>query len=636
MMKARFTFALVLEFFLLITLSPADAAVLKGPYLIYDGLDNTQMTVLWQLDGNQQCTIRWGPTQSYGSSDVTSAYGDNQYSYTISGLTPGAKYYYQVDSVGSGSFYAAPANNATSVKFLAYGDTRTYPADQDAVCAEMINTYTNIDSGSQTICLHVGDWVSNGNIEENWADEFFDPAYSNINRFQSEVALNGCVGNHEFSGGTLFDKYFPYPYATGSNFYWSFEYGPAYIAIVDQYTTSYISGSAQYNWLKYELANTTKEWKFIVLHEPGFSAGGGHVNDVPVQENIQPLCLAYGVDIVFAGHNHYYARCDVAGVQHITTGGGGAPVYPPNTNYPYVVAAEDSHHFCEIDIQDKQLSFTAHRTDGSIIDAFDITHSDPEPTENLAIADLPVKGTILGDYEDTHSNDDVYEEITETQSGGGQPKNLRSSLEHKWIFDVTGGGTITFGINAYCTDAGESDEFIFSYSTDDSTYNEMLWINSTTDEGAYLTYTLPSSISGPVYIRVQDADQTRGNGTLDTLYVDNMYIYESLIVTPHEVYVYDISMDYKVAGPNRTGIATIRIKDLNGADVQGATVYGDWFSPVTGVVSGITGFDGKVTLQSSKVRNGGIFTFIVSDVDASGYTYNPSLNVETSDSINVP
>ena len=295
----------------------ANAAVRKGPYMIYEGA-NTEMRLLWQLDTSQSCTIEWGETVSYGNSDTTSEYGnDHQYTYTITGLTPGVKYYYRVVGVGSGSFTAAPPNNATDVKFLAYGDTRSYPADQDAVCAQMITTYMN-DPAFQTITLHVGDWVSNGDSESDWTVQFFDPTYANINAFQANMPLNGCRGNHEKSGN-LFYKYFPYPYV--NNFYWSYDYGPLHIAVVDQYTWN----ANQRDWLENDLASSTKQWKLILLHEPGWSAGGGHSNNSTVQNDIQPLCLAYGVDFVVGGHNHYYARCDVDGVHHITTGGGGAP-----------------------------------------------------------------------------------------------------------------------------------------------------------------------------------------------------------------------------------------------------------------------------------------------------------------------
>ena len=78
--------------------------------------------------------------------------------------------------------------------------------------------------------------------------------------------------------------------------------------------------------MRTDLAASAKPWKFIVLHEPGWSAGGGHGNNTTVQNDIQPLAVQYGVAIVFGGHNHYYARANVSGVTHLTMGGGGAPL----------------------------------------------------------------------------------------------------------------------------------------------------------------------------------------------------------------------------------------------------------------------------------------------------------------------
>jgi len=50
----------------------------------------------------------------------------------------------------------------------------------------------------------------------------------------------------------------------------------------------------------------------------------------------------------------------------------------------------------------------------------------------------------------------------------------------------------------------------------------------------------------------------------------------------------------------------------------------------------LRGADGKVKIQSSKVRGGGTFIFSLTDVQASGYTYNSALNVESSDLITNP
>jgi hypothetical protein len=177
------------------------------------------------------------------------------------------------------------------------------------------------------------------------------------------------MGNHEESG-ELYEKYFPYPFEEGGR-YWSFDYGPAHFVMVDQYV-DYGAGSTQLEWIDNDLDLTDKTWKFVFFHEPGWSAGG-HSNEQDVQDYIQPLCEAYGVDMTFAGHNHYYARAWVNGVHHITTGGGGAPLRTPDPDYtPEVVATSESNHFCKVEIQGNTLTFTAVKPDGTEIDSLSI------------------------------------------------------------------------------------------------------------------------------------------------------------------------------------------------------------------------------------------------------------------------
>ena len=351
----------------------ATTGVKKGAYLIYPG-DNTQMTVLWQLDATHDCTLEWGTDTNYGSSATSSEYGsDHQHQYTITSLATGAKYYYRVQVEAgylTGSFVAAPAADAENVKFLAYGDCRSLPDIHDAVNAQMIAAYT-ADPAYQTFTMLTGDWVANGDNESHWTNQFFNRFWSNTMEMQANLPINGCIGNHERSG-ILFEKYWPYPYESGGQ-YWSFDYGPAHIVVLDQYTTSYAPGSPQYIWLQNDLANATAPWKFIQLHAPGWTTGR-HANNSAVQNDIQPLCETYGVAIVFGGHNHYYARAMVEGVAHITTGGGGAPLYQPEAGHPNIVAYDQSHHFCKIDIQGKQLTFEAVRLDGTVIDTFTMSH----------------------------------------------------------------------------------------------------------------------------------------------------------------------------------------------------------------------------------------------------------------------
>ena len=104
------------------------------------------------------------------------------------------------------------------------------------------------------------------------------------------------------------------------------------------------------------------------------------------------------------------------------------------------------------------------------------------------------------------------------------------------------------------------------------------------------------------------------------------------------MYVNDIAMTYYESKTNYYAArATVWIKDVNDFDVNAATVTGDWSvaTSETGV-QGDTGVDGKVTLESKAVKGGGTYTFTVTDVSATGYTYNPLLNNMDSNSITAP
>jgi hypothetical protein len=346
----------------------------KGPYLIFNG-NETEMQVLWQTYSTDTCQIEWGIDTLYNlGSSQTYEYGtDHQHIYTITNLDPSTKYFYRVivnQEVHTGTFRSAPDVNATSLSFFAYGDTRSNPGIHDQVTAAMINEY-NSDPDLQSVVIFVGDFVYNGDSESYWDNELFNHSYQNIQGMLATLPYQSCIGNHEGSGA-LFVKYFPYQFVAGR--YYSFDYGPAHFAVVDQYT-SYGPGSAQLTWLQNDLYSTNKPWKFICLHEPGWSAGGGHSNNTSVQNYIQPLCLQYGVQILFAGHNHYYARAVVDNIQHITTGGGGAPLYQPNLSYPNIVAGASAYHFCKIQINDQTLHFTAVKPTGEVIDTFTIINT---------------------------------------------------------------------------------------------------------------------------------------------------------------------------------------------------------------------------------------------------------------------
>ena len=345
----------------------------KGPTLIYTG-QNSEMKIFWQGTGSAVFRLDWGEDlrTPAGSADVQEMDPQNHlYAYTIRGLKPGTAYQYRVvlgDAFSDGSFRTAPDASTTGLKFDSNGDTRTNPDLHDAVAAQILALIRS-DPQYQTLNLMVGDWVSDGDSAQSWVDELFAPQYSHIRALLGSVAYLSAMGNHEGSG-VLFQRYFPLQYAASR--YGSFDYGPAHIILLDQYV-DYGPGSAQRTWFQQDLAASQKTWKFVVLHEPGWSAGGGHPNNLQVQNEIQPLLEQYHVAILFAGHNHYYARAEVNGVTHLTVGTGGAPLNTPQSGQPNVAAAYMGTGYTRIEISGRSLNGWLIGSDGLVHDSFSVT-----------------------------------------------------------------------------------------------------------------------------------------------------------------------------------------------------------------------------------------------------------------------
>jgi predicted phosphodiesterase len=689
---------------------PVVAVIIKGPYL--QQVTSDSIVIMWETDVAADSRVDFGGTFVEDGTPVTI------HEVQLTGLAADTVYSYTVTSGATTSpisTFGTTPDVSRSFRFVAYGDTRSQPAEHASVIAAIIDS-------APEIVIHTGDLVTDGTNYSLWEAEFFSPAYD----LMINTPLLAVLGNHENNAAWFYDLF-----SLPDNEQWfAFTYGN--IRFIGLNTcVSYSPGSTQYASLVGELgspeyANAT--WHVVYFHHPPYSATSSHGDDANVKQYLVPLFEQNGVDIVFNGHSHAYERYFNNGIYYIVTGGGGAPLASlvTDTQEPIRQYGQSVYHHCtiDVDVPGQSLTVSARYNNGTAFDTITITKTNkatnpnpsdgaigvsldadlswkagaggishdvyfgtnpapgagefkgsqtvatfdpgamdygstyywridefdgstthtgdvwsfttrPSSVDDVANADIAVEGTITGDYTETQASGGPYEAITEITSGGG--KNVRSSLTHKWTFSVTGANTVTFHLEAYHTPNGEGDDFVLAYSTDNVTYTDMLTVTKTTDDNTYQMYTLPSSISGTVYIRVQDADQTRSNGSLDTVYVDHMFIRSSMAGSPPtKIYVNDITMSYQKTGPNYSGLATVWIKDNAGADVAGATVSGSWSGGVSGTSTGVTGSDGKVTLQSPRTKNGGTFTFAVTNVAASGYTYDPVLNNETTDSITVP
>jgi serine protease len=100
----------------------------------------------------------------------------------------------------------------------------------------------------------------------------------------------------------------------------------------------------------------------------------------------------------------------------------------------------------------------------------------------------------------------------------------------------------------------------------------------------------------------------------------------------------DMNLVSRWRGWSYYATATVTIVDASNDTVEGATVDGHWEDATIDSDSGITDINGQVTLQSDsrwKPPSGTAFTFVVDTVEKTDWTYDPTANVETSDSITV-
>ncbi|MBW1813598.1 MAG: hypothetical protein JRJ39_07965 [Deltaproteobacteria bacterium] len=159
------------------------------------------MTILWQVNETENCTIKWGYDTFYSLYSVkTTEYGiDHQHSYTIKNLKPETKYYYNVivkNTDHTGSFYTAPKPTTKKVAFIVYGDTRSFPTIHNSMAGSIVSTYT-ADPAFQTFVLLTGDTVEYGADESNWDKELFGPANTNLRQMMRNLPFLTCVGSHE-------------------------------------------------------------------------------------------------------------------------------------------------------------------------------------------------------------------------------------------------------------------------------------------------------------------------------------------------------------------------------------------------------------------------------------------------------
>jgi 3',5'-cyclic AMP phosphodiesterase CpdA len=180
-----------------------------------------------------------------------------------------------------------------SVRFAVIGDTGTGTSSQYQI-GERLTAARQMFPFEFVIML--GDNIYGSERPQDFVNKFEKP-YKVL--LDAKVPFYAALGNHDDPT----QRYYK-PFNMNGERYYTFTKGSARFFVLD---SNYMD-QAQLKWLETELSKANDRWKIAYFHHPLYSSGERHGSEVDLRTQVEPLFIKHGVDVVFAGHEHFYER----------------------------------------------------------------------------------------------------------------------------------------------------------------------------------------------------------------------------------------------------------------------------------------------------------------------------------------
>ena len=255
----------------------------------------------WRVHGTENWTATI-PATTELRTFVTGGYqAANVNSVTLGGLVAGTTYEYQVAAgdnwpEATESFTVGTAG--ASQKFFVLGDIQ---ADD---LTNITRIFEKLRAGNYDFGIQTGDAVDKPTQFTELNDMV---GLLNAAQLGSADVVH-VLGNHEFEGDGNADiagSVFALPaHSMGSC--WSTTYGDVYVAVIN-YSGVGSDMKTAAEWLVQDAQKSDAAWKILTVHQPAYytNAKGGNA---PMTQYIPAAAEAAGIDVVFSGHDHSFAR----------------------------------------------------------------------------------------------------------------------------------------------------------------------------------------------------------------------------------------------------------------------------------------------------------------------------------------
>jgi len=374
---------------------PPDAVM--GPWILEP--QAKQMTIAWVTDEASVGRVWYGQRET-GRLATEEGPPVTDHRVVLPALQPATQYRYQVEGAQAGGswFTTAPEpGDPGPVSILVYGDNRTNSGDHSlvvrAAAAERV-----------TLALHTGDMVMDAKDRVLWRQWFREER-----DLLQHTPFIATVGNHEITDdGVAYSKYFQ---RRGLPPYWSVDYGPVHIAVLDSFeraagATPHSAGvsDAQKAWLEEDLRRVPADRHvWALVHQGPYSHPAhprlGHGGSEAVRSALAAAQKVHPIEVVFAGHEHFYERGEIDGLKYFVLGGGGAPLDDPDPSFPGVISAQKALSFATVEVCGCHVKGKAKDITGKVIDSFELagcaTPCNSPTAVSAAPAVAPEKGSEL-------------------------------------------------------------------------------------------------------------------------------------------------------------------------------------------------------------------------------------------------
>lgn len=258
-----------------------------------------------------------------------------------------------------------PPVSPDSVKFLVLGDTGTGDRAQLEVAAQVWKSHQVFP---YEFAIMLGDNIYGSERPQDFARKFEQPYKPMLD---ANIAFYASLGNHDDPN----QQYYK-PFGMGGRRYYTYQKKDVRFFAID---SNYMDRDQQ-AWLDKELRESDAKWKIVYGHHPIYSSGGRHGSEVDLREIVEPMFVKYGVNVVFAGHEHFYERLKPQKGIHYFTAGGSAKLRDGDIRIGPLTAKgfDTEQSYMVVEVDGDVLRFQAISRRGKIVDSGEITRQ-PKP-----------------------------------------------------------------------------------------------------------------------------------------------------------------------------------------------------------------------------------------------------------------